>query len=704
MDIDMSEIHEIFFDESFEGLDVMESGLLNLDMGSADTEVINNIFRAAHSIKGGGGTFGFIEVSEFTHGVETILDEMRSETRQVVQQDVDLLLESVDCIRSMLMASQNDEPYNQDRIDELDKRIEATLSGEENEAEKPEKNEKADDVAAASNNADAIWQVNFVPHHDMLKTGNDPIRIFHELEKLGELTVKNNADNLPEFNQLNPENCYLSWDLTLQGNVEEIQIREVFDWVEQECDLTITEIAQAQASEKSDDASIEDDNAAKAEAPEQTAANEKANEKASEKSIEKPAEKAKPNNKPAAKSKTASNESIRVNIDKIDNLINLVGELVITQSMLSRFGNEFDVEQMEELRKGLTQLMRNTRELQESVMQIRMLPISFSFNRFPRLVHDISQKLGKQVELKLSGENTELDKTVLEKINDPLVHLVRNSLDHGLEDPETRKENGKSETGTIELNAFHEGGNIIIEVADDGAGLNRERILTKAKESGIVSDDDKLTDDQVCNLIFQAGFSTADAVSDLSGRGVGMDVVKRNINDLGGQVHIKSEIGQGSKIVITLPLTLAILDGQLVRVGSQTYIVPLISIVESLQMSSENINAIAGKAELYKLREEYIPVLRLYDLFGIEPDSKDFNQGLLVIVEAENQRMGIFIDDLLEQQQIVIKSLEANYQQIEGLSGATILGDGTVALILDVPGLINQFNKLHKQPSLRAVA
>jgi two-component system chemotaxis sensor kinase CheA len=346
---------------------------------------------------------------------------------------------------------------------------------------------------------------------------------------------------------------------------------------------------------------------------------------------------------------------------------------------------------IESMRRSLAQLTRNTRELQESVLQIRMLPIGFSFNRFPRLVHDLSRKLGKKVDLKLCGENTELDKTVLEKISDPLVHLVRNALDHGLESPEARLAAGKSETGTLELNAFHEGGSIVIEVKDDGAGLNKDRILAKARERGLVDADAQLSDENIYNLIFVAGFSTADTVSDVSGRGVGMDVVRRNINDLGGHVQILSVPGRGSTIRIRLPLTLAILEGQMLRVGKEIYVASLVSIIETVQSKREDLSCVAGRTELFKHRSDYLPVIRLYDLFGIEPDSRDITDGLLVVLEAEGRRVAMLVDELLAQQQVVIKSLETNFKQVPGLAGATIHGDGTVALILDVPGLVRTF-------------
>ncbi|WP_419635979.1 chemotaxis protein CheA, partial [Thiolapillus sp.] len=410
--------------------------------------------------------------------------------------------------------------------------------------------------------------------------------------------------------------------------------------------------------------------------------------------------------KPAKTSPNRESGSIRVSIEKVDLLINLVGELVITQSMLNQAGlnqAQGGGASAEALLNGLAQLERNTRELQENMLQLRMLPINVAFNRFPRLVRDLCNKMGNKVDLVLTGEQTEVDKTVLEKIGDPLVHLVRNSLDHGLETPEVRAAAGKPEQGRLELSAQHESGNIVIRIIDDGAGLNREKILQKAIENGLVSDKDELSEERIDNLIFQPGFSTADKVSDLSGRGVGMDVVKRNINDLGGTVSIHSRQGEGSTVMIRLPLTLAILDGQLASIGEDTYILPLISIVESLQIRSENLNSVAGSSELYRFRDEYIPIIRLNSLLGNSGGIENLEQGLLV-VEAEGQHAGLFVDRLQEQQQVVIKSLETNFQQLEGVSGATILGDGQVALILDIPGLVHLFHKTRNQMTVPALA
>jgi two-component system chemotaxis sensor kinase CheA len=665
MSIDLSQFHEVFFEESFEGLEIMEAELLDLDFKSPGEEEINKIFRAAHSIKGGSGSFGFNEITGFTHVLETLLDEVRAGKHELNQEEVNLLLTSVDCLREMLRAAKDKTDVDEAHIQYIQSELEKALGNESTSQDSGE------DLAANESSLGSGWQIKFIPNMDLYQTGNDPLRIFRELEELGDLSSEANVDGLPPFNEYDAEECYMSWNLTLKGEVSEEQVKEVFEWVEDECDLTITQIA----SEISD----------------QPSANSEADLKEAE-----PAEERRADDRRKIERRGASggeSSSIRVNIDKIDALINMVGELVITQSMLSQFGEDFDVKNIDKLNDGLKQLERNTRELQENVMQIRMLPISFSFNRFPRLVHDLSSTLNKKIELKLSGESTELDKTVMEKIGDPLVHLVRNSLDHGIEMPEDRIAAGKPETGTIHLNAYHEGGNIVIDIEDDGAGLNKERILNKAIERGIVKENERLTDDQINALIFHAGFSTAEVVSDVSGRGVGMDVVKRNIHDLGGVVEVKSEEGKGSVFTIRLPLTLAILDGQLIRVGSQTYIVPLISIIESLQVKAADTKSIAGDAEVYRLREDYIPILRLHSIFNIQCDSTKLDNGLLVVVEAEGQKVGLFVDDLLAQQQVVIKSLETNYQKVEGVSGATILGDGTVAMILDVSSLIDLYRE-----------
>jgi two-component system chemotaxis sensor kinase CheA len=390
----------------------------------------------------------------------------------------------------------------------------------------------------------------------------------------------------------------------------------------------------------------------------------------------------------AAQAKKADTTSIRVDTAKIDKLINLVGELVITQSMLSDLGTRFEMGQVHVLLERIAQLERNTREIQERVMSIRMVPIGTAFSRFPRLVRDLAGKLGKKINLVLSGEETELDKTVIEAIGDPLTHLVRNAADHGLETPEERLDNNKPETGVIKLHAFHEGGSICITVEDDGRGLNRDKILAKAVKQGLVSDSAALSDDQIYQLILRPGFSTADKVSDLSGRGVGMDVVKRNIESLGGTVSIKTAYGKGTAFTLKLPLTLAIIEGMTIRVGQETYIVPMLSILESIQPKPEAVKTVVGKGELIDVRGIYLPVVRLYDVFNLKPEYVDPEKAILLILETEGERVAVMVDEILGQQQVVIKSMEQNFRKVQGIAGATILGDGTVGFILDVRGLL----------------
>lgn len=681
MSIDMAQFHQIFFEESFEGLDIMESGLLNLDMGDVDAETINTIFRAAHSIKGGSGTFGFSAVSDFTHAMETLLDEMRDGRRKVSQPAVDVLLGSVDCLREMLTAIQDEKILDEEKVTEHKKALDTELNGADNTASPPV--QPTQPIAFKNDNAG--WRIAFSPHTDLLKTGNDPVRMFRELAELGGIDITVDLQGVPGLYELDPEECHLSWQITVYGDIPRSEIDDIFDWVEEHCDLAVQGIEQTTKppspafDEQPQFAAIETTSTASVTNPPidgESRQDEKVN---ADKTV----------NPSAGK----SSASIRVDTAKIDTLINMVGELVITQSMLSLIGEHFDLNKLDQLKNGLAQLERHTRELQESVMNIRMLPISFVFSRFPRLVHDLSSKLGKKIELQLIGEHTEVDKTVVELISDPLVHLVRNSLDHGIETPDERIAAGKQETGTVTLEAYHRGGNIVIEVSDDGRGLDKDKLRTKALEKGLIQDDAVLSDKQTYELIFMPGFSTAEQLTDVSGRGVGMDVVKRNIQSLGGNIDIVSHLGKGSTMAIYLPLTLAILDGQSIAVGDETYIIPLGSIIESINVNERMINRVAGKGETFRLRQEYLPIIRMHEIFSV-PNAKatKLTEGLLVVVEGQGIRCGLFVDDLLTQQQVVVKSLEANYRQVEGISGATILGDGSVALILDIPGLVRLSN------------
>jgi two-component system chemotaxis sensor kinase CheA len=691
MSIDMAQFHQVFFEESFEGLDAMESGLLNLDMGDVDSEEINTIFRAAHSIKGGSGTFGFTSVSDFTHVMETLLDEMRDGRRKITQIALDVLLGSVDCLREMLTAIQDEDDVNESRVAEHKQALDTELNGEAAASAVPTEeavSEQGNVNDTSENTGEQGWKIAFSPHSHLLKTGNDPVRMFRELQELGEFEVAVDLQGIPGLYDLDPEDCHLSWNLTVTGEVKRDEIDDIFDWVEDDCDMAIQSLSdhKAKVNQPADNV------ATKQSSPEPEIAAEK--NTAEVVSITKSEQTDTKASKAKAEKKPKGSSSIRVDTAKIDTLINMVGELVITQSMLSLVGEDFAPNKIEQLKNGITQLGRHTRELQESVMNIRMLPISFVFSRFPRLVHDLSSKLNKKIELKLSGENTEVDKTVIELISDPLVHLIRNSLDHGIEMPADRIAAGKPETGTINLNAYHRGGNIVIEVIDDGKGLNKEVLRNKAIEKGLIEADTILTDKQTFELIFHAGFSTAEKLTDVSGRGVGMDVVRKNIQALGGNIEIDSELGKGSTIAIHLPLTLAILDGQSIAVGDERFIVPLVSIIETVNIGESMINRVAGKGETFRLRDEYLPIVRMHEIFSVESfKSTRLTDGLIVVVEGQGMRCGLFIDDLLGQQQVVIKSLEANYRRVEGVSGATILGDGSVALILDIPGLVRLSNQ-----------
>lgn len=664
MSIDLSQFFEVFFEESFEGLDIMETELLNLVPGEEDLETINTIFRAAHSIKGGSATFGFNSIANFTHVLETLLDQIREGERDITSEHINLLLKSVDCLRALLSSLKLKEEPDLTQADSLHEQFERLLGMPVGEVKA-----KVMQLEQATINT---YQIDFKPHFNLFKTGNEPLFMISELAELGELEVQVFTDTIPDIKELTTDECFLYWRFFLSTDRDGQAIKEIFEWVEDDADIKIELFGGLFNEFKASEVEKFDEPIGEVEAP-------KVAEQLKAKT---------PTDVPSSKAAPEST-SIRVGIDKVDSLINMVGELVITQAMLNQLSEqEMTPSTVTSLQEGLAQLAHNTRDLQENVMRIRMLPINFVFSRFPRLVRDIAQKLNKEVELKLIGEQTELDKTVMEKISDPMVHLVRNSLDHGIETIEKRIAAGKDPVGKVTLNAFHQGGNIVIEIMDDGQGLNTQKIKEKAIANELITDDSELTDDEINELIFMPGFSTADEVSDLSGRGVGMDVVKRNIQSLNGSVEVTSAPGIGSTFTIRLPLTLAILDGQLVKVAKHTYIIPLISIVESLQIDILKVSRVGKDLDVLRLRDEYIPILRLYDIFNHQNAIESLDKTLLVVVENDSQKVGLLVDDLLSQQQVVIKSLEANYHKVDGVSGATILGDGRVSLILDISGLI----------------
>lgn len=675
MSIDLERFHKSFFEESFEGLDTMEQALLELDPNAPDAEGINLIFRSAHSIKGGAATFGFAGVAEYTHGVETLLDQMRSGKRTIQQNDVDLFLRIVDVLRGLLRAARDGASVDASAVASTQAEIAAALANGSGA--------KATEVVAQAKPADEAssgWLIQFEPKPDLFRSGNDPLRILRGVGALGEMKVEVDVSKLPSFADADIESCYLAWTLKLESTAPKIEVEEQFTWVEDESYLRISPLQHAPVAAA---AAVSETPSGK---PALTLVQGGAGTEAAVPAPVASTQAA------ANTARTGDSSSIRVSTEKIDALINLVGELVITQAMLEQQASSLDPAVNEKLLAGLSQLNRNTRQLQEAVMSTRMLPIESVFSRFPRVVRDLAAKLNKQVRLTTVGESTELDKSVIEKIADPLNHLVRNSLDHGIETPEQRIAAGKDPSGTITLKASHQGGHIIIEVIDDGRGLDRTRILDKARANGLPVSD-TMSNSEVWQLIFTPGFSTAEKVTDVSGRGVGMDVVKKNIAALGGSVELNSDTGSGSRTVIRLPLTLAILDGMSIAVGTEVFILPLSSVVESLQPTQEQVKSVAGSGQVVRVRNEYVPLLALSQLFNIHTEVRDAHNGILVLLEADGRKLALQVDELVGQQQVVIKSLEANYKRIPYISGATILGDGRVALIIDVADLIRASNR-----------
>jgi len=638
MTFELQRFHAAFFAESRDGLDVMEAGLLQMERGLHDADIIHSIFRAAHSIKGGAGTFGFGSVCDLTHVLETLLDELRSGQRQTNSELLDAMLAAVDGVRALLREAEHGTPADAGTITAIGQRLLALLETA------PPSVQAAPTVQCSEHG----WSIGFIPDALLFQHGNDPLRMVRELRSLGELQVTPLFARMPEFSGMDPFTAYLGWEFQLQGDISRQEIEAIFAWVDGECELEIAALNPSGAVQTSSGIPA---------APEQNRAE--------------PVE-----------------QSIRVSVGRIDALINLLGELVITQAMLKQVGSDGENFSHERLRDGLELLERNTRNLQQAVIHVRMLPIDSVFMRFPRLVRDLSHKLGKQVKLCMRGEGTELDRGLIEKITDPLVHLVRNAIDHGLERPEHRLANGKDASGTITLAASQQGGYIIIEVSDDGIGLDRGKIIAKAVERGIAIPDAP-TDAQILELVFAPGFSTANTVTEVSGRGVGMDVVRRNIQALNGEVQLDSTPGQGTRVVIRLPLSLAILDGMIVESGGQTLVLPLSNVIEALQLEGENIRTLTDAGRLLRVRDEYLPIVCLGDPAAPASDmNKPRHAPLAVVVEGGGQKVALEVDELICQQQVVVKNIETNYRHINGISGATILGDGQVALIVDVGDLV----------------
>ena len=712
MAIDMSQFYQVFFDESAEHLAAMEGLLLDLDVENPDSEQLNAIFRAAHSIKGSAGTFGFTDLADTTHILENLLDRIRKQELGLRAEMVDAFLECGDLLREMLEAHQGRGEVDAGAVAAICARLRELSTDQARETAVPQA-EAAPVAHGLPARGLRVFDIQFVP--TAISAQGDGVRnLLDELKSLGALEVLAQPDAGAA--------AVGYWQVRLTSDVGQEAFTDQIDFI---ADNGAWRVLESSAVGQSDDSGFGffDDSPGAPEAdagygffepleqpspanasssaadgdgygffePLPTAETSEVAAVAVEEGdgygfFEPVAEPRARASKAASAAAASGDSSIRVSIEKVDQLINLVGELVITQAMLLQTATQMQESAPERLVNGLAQLERNTRDLQESVMSIRMMPISFVFSRFPRVVRDLSGKLGKKVELKTTGETTELDKSLIERIADPLTHLIRNSLDHGIESPEARIAAGKSPVGTITLKAYHQGGNIVIEVGDDGAGLPRNKILAKARERGLQVSE-QMTDQEVFHLIFEAGFSTADQVTDVSGRGVGMDVVRRNIQSMGGRVEIDSMLGVGTRMTVRLPLTLAILDGMSIAVGDQTYILPLSYVIESFQPRMGDIKTLSNQARVIQVRGEYLPVVVLHELFNIKPQSADFTQGIMVVIDADGIKAALFVDALVGQHQVVIKSLEANYRRVNGISGATIMGDGHVALILDVSAI-----------------
>ena len=683
-DIDLSQFYQIFFEEAGENLDQMEQMLLALDVNAAQDEELNAIFRCAHSIKGGAATFGFADVAELTHQAESLLDKLRRHELQPTTAMVDVLLESSDALRGQLGAHQG--VGSPPDTGNLVARIYALAQGQDAPAATAPvaapapvlaapAPAPAPAAAAPASKAEREIDIHIGPI-DNPAQADGIAELFRDIPGLG--TVSAMPCDQPGKRVFRARTAASDNELldlfTFHVSKEQIQIHPAGDVVH-------GKVPMPPATEGKDYGFFEGSPGL----PGAPSAHASAAAARDTRAAEARASAAAP---AAAGGAGLESSTLRVSVSTVDQLINLVGELVITQAMLAQKSRELDNNNANNpLLAGLADLDRNTRDLQEAVMSIRMIPMSVVFNRFPRMLRDLASKLGKKVELVTQGESTELDKGLVEKITDPLTHLIRNSCDHGIEMPEERRAKGKSETGTITLSATHQGGSILIEVRDDGKGLSREKLLTKAREKGIDAPD-SLSDPEVWSLIFAPGFSTADQVTDVSGRGVGMDVVKKNITALGGTVEIDSAEGYGMRVSVRLPLTLAIMDGMSVRVSDEVYILPLASVIESFQIKPTDINTMGQNARVVKVREEYMPVVELEQIFSVPRFEHNAASPIMVVVEAEGQRVSLMVDELLGQQQVVIKNLESNYRKVPNVSGATILGDGKVALILDTSSLV----------------
>lgn len=735
--MDMNEIKEIFFQECEEQLAELESGLLKLNDGDRDPETVNAVFRAVHSIKGGAGAFGLDDLVAFAHVFETTLDCVRSNKLEPTQDVLKVMLRSADVLADLTNAARDGGNVDESRTRGLVKELEALANGEAVpasapapvavKAPEPVKAKPTDESGfepipfSFSDFADETtplmeapsFQITFKPHASLYSKGNEAALLLRDLSRIGEMSINCDTSELPSLDKLDPEASYFSWTVSIKTDKGEEGIRSVFEFAEWDCDLEITPIVSDAAVEEElpmipvpFDLSALDNGpeeqpaveAAMVEEPFVAAAVEAAVATTQiAQSVNAAIEKREAAAAPAAAQANANaaanasaGQTIRVDLDRVDRLINLVGELVINQAMLSQSVIENDASGTSAVNMGLDELQQLTREIQDSVMAIRAQPVKPVFQRMSRIVREVADMIGKQIRLVTEGENTEVDKTVIDKLAEPLTHMIRNAVDHGIETPEKREAAGKNPEGTIKLSAKHRSGRILIELQDDGAGINRERVRQKAIDNDLIAADANLTDEEIDNLIFAPGFSTADKISDISGRGVGMDVVKRSIQALGGRISISSRPGLGSTFTMSLPLTLAVLDGMVVTVAGQTLVVPLTAIVETLQPEAKNIHSFGANQRLISIRNSFCPLVDVGRVLNFRPTQADPVEGVALLVESEGGgQRALMVDAIQGQRQVVIKSLEANYTHVQGIAAATILGDGRVALILDVDAIVS---------------
>ncbi|WP_377298427.1 chemotaxis protein CheA [Rhizobium sp. SGZ-381] len=740
--MDMNEIKEIFFQECEEQLAELESGLLKLNDGDRDPETVNAVFRAVHSIKGGAGAFGLDDLVSFAHVFETTLDCVRSNKLEPNQDVLKVMLKSADVLADLVTASRDGGGVDEGRSRGLVKELEALARGEMpsgGASAEPAKPAAAKPAAAKAAPAPAVaptddsgfqpipftfdgfggeeeavmapttFEVQFKPRRELYAKGNEAALLLRDLSRVGEMSINCDTSALPAFDKLDPEEAYFSWTIAVKTNKNEQDIRSVFEFAEWDCDLDV-KVAQTVAedlpmvpvpfdlSALDDDAGAdegndgaEDQTVANAVSAAETATNvtklAAAAARVEKKESQSAAAAAAAAN--AANAANSAGQTIRVDLDRVDRLINLVGELVINQAMLSQSVIENDTTGTSAINMGLEELQQLTREIQDSVMAIRAQPVKPVFQRMSRIVREVADMVGKSIRLVTEGENTEVDKTVIDKLAEPLTHMIRNAVDHGIESPEKREASGKNPEGTVKLTAKHRSGRIVIELQDDGAGINRERVRQKAIDNDLIAADSNLTDEEIDNLIFMPGFSTADKISDISGRGVGMDVVKRSIQALGGRISISSRPGQGSTFTMSLPLTLAVLDGMVVTVAGQTLVVPLTAIVETLQPEASAIHSFGANQRLISIRNSFCPLVDVGRILNFRGTQANPVEGVALLVESEGGgQRALMVDAIQGQRQVVIKSLEANYTHVPGIAAATILGDGRVALILDVDAVV----------------